>query len=113
MRAAQNDLWLRDNPPEIDFLLHWPPFNVSKDHPITKTTGKAHEQVTGEQAKVQGFVAAADASFLNGRGIPSIVYGPGNILVAHAVNEYVSVEELITAAKTYALSAINWCGVEE
>ena len=52
-----------------------------------------------------------DATFLNAAGIPSIVYGPGSLEVAHAVNEFVSVEEVITATKTYALAALDWCGV--
>ncbi|MEK3935673.1 ArgE/DapE family deacylase [Sporosarcina sp. FSL W7-1349] len=113
MRAAQNDLWLRENPPKLEFLLNWPAFNVPKDHPITQATVEAHEEVTGQPAKVLGFAAVADASFLNERGIPSIIYGPGSILVAHAVDEYVEVEELITAAKTYALVAMEWCGIED
>ena len=40
-----------------------------------------------------------------------VVYGPGSLEVAHAVNEFVSVEEVITATKTYALAVLDWCGV--
>lgn len=111
-RAVQNDLWLRNNPPEVEFLLHWPAFDVAVDHPIVQATSRAHKEATGEEATVHGFVAVADAAFLNAKGIPSIIYGPGSILVAHAANEYVLVEDLIKAAKTYALTAIDWCGID-
>ncbi|WP_341302623.1 ArgE/DapE family deacylase [Lysinibacillus sp. FSL H8-0500] len=112
-RAVQNDLWLRNHPPEIEFLLHWPAFNVPTDHPIVQATSRAHEEATGEEAVIHGFAAVADAAFLNAKGIPSIIYGPGSILVAHAANEYVLVEDLIKATKTYALTALEWCDMEE
>ena len=51
------------------------------------------------------------AGFLMVAGIPSISYGPGDLRVAHAVDEHVSIDELVTACKTFALLAADWCGV--
>ena len=111
--ASKMDPWLAENPPKVEWLLYWPASNVDKDAPICRLCASAHEFVTGEPAVYQGFTAVNDAAFLNLQGIPSITYGPGSILVAHSVDEYVDISELIIAAKTYAVSAINWCGVEE
>jgi acetylornithine deacetylase len=52
-----------------------------------------------------------DATFLNQAGIPTIGVGPGHIQHAHAANEHVEIEELVDAAKIYALCIVEWCGV--
>ena len=114
-RAAELDPWLREHPPQLDWKVHWPPFNVEVDHPICQAVVKAHQEaVAGTKlegpAKVAGFYAVCDAAFLHRDGVPAIVYGPGSLLVAHAADEYVEIEELIAATKTYALLTIDWCG---
>ena len=116
-KACQLDPWLRDNPPEIKFNLHWPPAQISIEHPIVQTCAQAHRQVISprkvdDRELFQGFCAVCDAAFLNMAGIPSVIYGPGSVLQAHAVDEYVHIEELITATKTFALAAMDWCGYQ-
>jgi acetylornithine deacetylase/succinyl-diaminopimelate desuccinylase family protein len=107
--AANLDPWLKIHPPRFEWKLWWPPYNVDVNHPICKTMANAHESATGNPAQFHGFAAVCDAAFLNKHGIPAIVYGPGDIITAHASNEYVEINELISATKTYALSALDWC----
>ena len=52
-----------------------------------------------------------DASWLTKGGTPAISYGPGDLRVAHADDEYVLIDEVMCAARTYALLAMDWCGV--
>jgi acetylornithine deacetylase len=116
-RACQLDPWLRENPPEIKFNLHWPPAQIPIEHPIVQTCAGAHRQAispqtTDDRELFQAFCAVCDAAFLNIAGIPSVIYGPGSLLQAHAVDEFVYIEELITATKTFALAAMDWCGYE-
>jgi len=40
-----------------------------------------------------------------------VSYGPGSILTCHCFDEHVPIEDLIRAAKVYAATAIQWCGV--
>jgi acetylornithine deacetylase len=42
--------------------------------------------------------------------MPAVLYGPGDVSLAHAVNEYVEIEEVITATKVIALMIVHWCG---
>ena len=42
--------------------------------------------------------------------MPAVLYGPGDVSLAHAVNEYVEIEVVITATKVIALMIIQWCG---
>ena len=114
--AAAMDGWLRDNPPEVKWNLNWPPFNIPEDHPICQTIGRAHEQAAkgtrfeGPYATT-GFYAVDDGVFLQAGGIPAVTYGPGHIHQAHQIDEYVNIDEMITATKAYALAMMDWCGV--
>ena len=110
-RFAKTDPWLRENPPKVEWLAWWPPYDVSAEAPICKAVAAAYEAALEESAKYYGFAAVDDAAFLNRAGIPAISIGPGSLAVAHAPNEYVEIAELVDAAKIYALSIIEWCGV--
>ena len=116
--AAQLDEWLRDHPPALDWKVNWPAFVVDEEHPICKQVAKSHEEAAagtrfaGPPA-VAGFYAVCDAAFLNPQGVPSIVYGPGSLLVAHAADEYINIDELMVATRTYALATMDWCGVSD
>ncbi len=111
-RFAQTDPWLRENPPGVDWgTFWWPPYDVPVDAPICTAVATAYDAVLGEPAGFYGFAAVDDAAFLNQAGIPTITLGPGHLQVAHAPNEYVEIEEVVDAAKIYALSIVEWCGV--
>ena len=73
----------------------------------------SHMSATGRRAKINGFAAVCDAAFLDAKGIPAVIYGPGDLLVAHAFNEYVETSELVDSAKSIALTLLDWCGYEE
>jgi acetylornithine deacetylase/succinyl-diaminopimelate desuccinylase-like protein len=109
-RAAALDPWLREHPPTVTWNHAWPQSVVDAEHPIVAETCAAHEGASGEPARLRGFAAVDDASFLTAAGIPAISYGPGDLRVAHAVDEHVEIAELITATRTYALLAASWCG---
>jgi acetylornithine deacetylase len=55
-------------------------------------------------------VAGCDAAWMCERGIPTLIYGPGDIANAHSPNESVAVADLLQAAKVYALTALRFCG---
>ena len=114
--AAQLDEWLRVHPPKLEWKVNWPAFAVDEAHPICETVSDAHVEAAqgtrfAGRPKTAGFFAVCDAAFLNNQGVPSIVYGPGSLLVAHAADEYVEIDELMVATKTYALATMEWCGL--
>jgi acetylornithine deacetylase len=53
-----------------------------------------------------------EGTWLEREGIPSIVFGPGDLRVAHGRDESVAVEEVFAAAKGLAGCAIEWCGID-
>ena len=118
LQAARLDPWLKENPPEIKWNFNWPATSIDPGHPIVRNMLAAHERVTidtaeiASHAQLQGFCAVDDASWLNAAGIPSVTYGPGSLHHAHSENEFVPIEDVITATKVYAVAAMNWCGYE-
>ena len=110
-RAAAEDPWMREHPPTVEWRHHWPRSAIAADHPIVAATARAHERATGLPARVAGFAAVDDATWLNAAGIPAITYGPGDLRAAHAVDEYVDIDEVMMATRTYALLALEWCGL--
>jgi acetylornithine deacetylase len=115
--AAQLDGWLRENPPRVEWKLHWPSSGVPADHPICLAVSEAHE-IGAEgtpfagRPPVHGFYGVEDTAWLMKEGIPAISYGPGDLRLAHAPNEHCRIDEILCAARTYALTAMRWCGTE-
>jgi acetylornithine deacetylase len=117
LAACQLDPWLREHPPELEWLLRYPPLETPWEHPLPQAMARAWESVTGEAVPAPGpdhpahFGAAMEGSWLQHAGIPSIVFGPGDLRVAHAKDEYVFLDEVIAAAKGLAACAMEWCHV--
>ncbi|NPV75344.1 MAG: M20/M25/M40 family metallo-hydrolase [Anaerolineae bacterium] len=81
-----------------DFLKAWvtPP-----EEPFRKLVEKALHQI-GIQVEPVIFRGCTNASVSAGdMGIPSLIYGPGNLDLAHKPNEYVEIEELLLSVKAY------------
>lgn len=57
-------------------------------------------EVVGEKKKV-GVPYGTNASRLSMTGIPAVVFGPGSILQAHTVDEWISTEQLEQASEIY------------
>jgi succinyl-diaminopimelate desuccinylase len=58
---------------------------------------------TGRDPADVGFTGITDARFyINDARIPTVVLGPGSLAVAHTADEWVRIDELVTAARVYA-----------
>src|SRR5215204_5801582 len=112
---AERDPWLREHPPELTwFGGQFAPAEVEPDAPICEALKKAHEWVTGKEPPVEGVPYGADMRiFIRFGEMPCVMYGAGDVNVAHAPDEHMSVTELLTAASTLACLLIDWCGVDE
>lgn len=117
LAAAQLDPWLREHPPAFEWNGNWPAADTPWDHPLVATLRAAHEASTGTPVADPGpgnpvaFGAVSDASFYEAKGIPSVVFGPGDVARAHAADESIILDEITTAATTLALAIAAWCGV--
>jgi acetylornithine deacetylase/succinyl-diaminopimelate desuccinylase family protein len=105
------DPWLRVHRPTLEWPHQWPAYDTPVEHPVVSTLSSAHERVLGRSAVIQGFPAVDDATYLERGGIPAISYGPGDVMMAHSVDEYVNCADVIDACKVLATTALEWCGV--
>ncbi|MDE3075872.1 MAG: M20/M25/M40 family metallo-hydrolase [Chloroflexota bacterium] len=92
---------------------HFPPFEVSRDAEIVGIVADAARMVTGAEPEI-GSVApykfyGTDAAHLSRAGIQGVVCGPGGKKTT-SPDEAVEVDELVNAARIYALTIAAICG---
>jgi acetylornithine deacetylase len=71
--------------------------DVAQDHPLVVALSAAIRKETGAVA-VESAHYATDAGVYARAGIPSVVFGPGNITQAHTKDEWISLDELAHAS---------------
>ncbi len=113
MEAAKRDPWLREHPPEVEWIGGQSvPAEMPLDAPICAAVSGAHERVTGRKPGVEGVTYGADMRFfVRIGGMPCVMYGAGDIGWAHCADEHISIPELLTATETIACLLADWCGV--
>ncbi|MEM3018487.1 MAG: YgeY family selenium metabolism-linked hydrolase [Candidatus Bathyarchaeia archaeon] len=85
-----------------------PPAYVPPENPVVKALSRAAESVTGKTPEFTKYRFGTDASYLGTiAGIPTVGLGPGDEMLAHSPNENVPIDEVITAAKIYAMLALT------
>jgi acetylornithine deacetylase len=85
-----------------------PGSTMSEDHPVFKLLARNLESLTGQLPSHEPAPFACDGFMFNLHSpTPVVIFGPqgGN---AHAPDEWVDVEDLITLTKTYALTIADW-----
>jgi acetylornithine deacetylase len=88
------------------------PSDVATDAPVVRALSAAMADA-GEAVAVEGMSAWTDAALLNDAGIPAICYGPGDIALAHAAEEWVPVAEIERATRVMEAMIARWCGSGE
>ncbi len=83
------------------------PSDVALDAPVVQMIKRAL-RAEGIPATVEGLSAWTDAALLNESGIPAICFGPGDIRLAHAAEEYVPVSDIEVATSVLERVALEW-----
>ncbi|MDB5552620.1 MAG: acetylornithine deacetylase/succinyl-diaminopimelate desuccinylase [Rhizobium sp.] len=114
-RAAEMDPWLRLNPPVVHWDSNWPVSDTDPSHPLVRSLVDARTAVLGAipagVSDTAGFNACCDSAFIEQKGIPSVIFGPGDLRCAHSIDEFVNLSEVVDAARILARGAARWCGV--
>ena len=114
-RAAAAHPWLAAHPPEVEWWGgRFDPAVTDPADPIVRAVTGAAADVTGSAPPVEGVTYGADMRLLVNVGrIPTVLFGPGDVRVAHMPDEYVPVDDLRAAARALVLTALRFCGVRE
>ncbi|HEX9888981.1 MAG TPA: ArgE/DapE family deacylase [Nitriliruptorales bacterium] len=110
--AARTDRWLRAHPPQV----RWPgaqffPARTAVDAPVVRTVCAAHAAEVGDPV-VRGMPYGCDMGITVGHsGIPTVVYGPGDIRQAHGPDEWVEFDDVVTCSRALVRTILDFCGV--
>jgi acetylornithine deacetylase len=96
---------------EAHLVLLQAPSDVAPNAPIVRALSEALTDL-GERVTVDGMSAWTDAALLNEAGIPAICFGPGDIALAHAAEEWIDVDEIERATGVLEALITRWCNEE-
>ncbi len=113
-RVAEEDEWLSDHPPELEFFgLQADPHEVDPSEVLLQTAMKNAEWVTGRNGVFYGGSAGNDTRYYKRYyDIPATSVGPEATDI-HGADEFVTVDSLLETSKTIADTVIDYCGVAE
>ncbi len=108
---ADGDQWLREHRPRLEWPgVRFAPSEVSPSHELVKGALAAFEATQGRSAEVKGMTYGTDMTHFNRiAGIPTILFGPGDMALAHRNDERVPVDQLHAATSVLARTATQWC----
>lgn len=109
-RAAQSDEWLASHPPGVEwFEGQFEPADTPAGSAIVRAIAESHHAICGSSSAIHGVPYGSDLRFFtNYAQMPAVLYGPGDVKLAHSLNEFVPIEEIVLAAEVVALTILNW-----
>jgi formylaminopyrimidine deformylase len=120
--VASADPWLRDNPPQFvwggksmieDRGEIFPSLEIDPEHPGTRCLASSYENLLTEKPQIGMSPTVTDAGWLGRAGIPTVIFGPGKLEDAHAVNEKVEIQQLLDFTKVLAVFIAEWCNTRK
>jgi acetylornithine deacetylase len=102
--ACAADEFLRDQPATVEITGgRFGSARVPADHPLPVGLAAVVERVTGRRPESLGEPYGADMQmFVNHGGTPCVIFGPGDVRVAHSADEHVPLDEVETCARVLA-----------
>ena len=104
-RACAGDEFLRDHPARVEvFGGRFDSARVDPDGPLPSSLVAAAADVDGRLPRRIGVPYGADMRLLVNEGAtPTVIFGPGDVRVAHAADEHVPLEEVVRCARVLAV----------
>ena len=110
LNLAEEDPWLRDHPLEIKWSGgQFESGEIPLNHPLVKLCQQCMVDLTGHERVLQGAPYGSDLRLLvNFGGIPTVLFGPGDVRLAHMPDEHTESSQVILAARAYILAALRF-----
>lgn len=102
--ACDADDFLRDHRATVEITGgRFGSARVPSDHPLPAGLAATIEEVTGRRPELLGEPYGADMRlFVNVGGTPCVIFGPGNVKVAHSADEHVPLGQVEDCARVLA-----------
>jgi putative selenium metabolism hydrolase len=83
---------------------YYPTWKTAPDHRLVRAGVETYSALLGAQPRVDKWTFSTNGVAICGKhGIPSIGFGPGDEVFAHAPNEAIPIDHLVKASAFYAL----------
>ncbi len=93
---------------EYGMAKYYPTWILDPGHPALVRAGEVFRSLFQAEPRVDKWTFSTNAVVINGmHGIPTIGFGPGNEVAAHAADEKIAVDDLVKASAFYALYALH------
>lgn len=101
LEAVRRDAWLADHPPSVVRTgAGFGSAEIAPDHPLVGCVSAAAGSVLGAPPALVAKPYGCDmAMWMGVGGVATVVYGPGDVRLAHAADEWVSLRQVTTAAR--------------
>lgn len=111
--ANESDPFLREHPATVEIVGgQFGSGRVPSDHGLPTGLAAAVESVTGRRPALLGEPYGADMRlFINVGDTPCVMYGPGDVKVAHSADEHVPLAEVEECARVLAAWVVRELGV--
>lgn len=122
LKVALGDPWLGEHPPQFEWggtsMIEergeiFPSLDIDPEWKGIQTLKKVHARHFESEPTVGMSSTVTDGGWLGEAGIPTVIYGPGDLQNAHAVNESVSIEELVHFTKVMVNFIYDWCSTKK
>ena len=102
--ACAADPFLREHPAAVEITGgRFSSARIPADHQLPVGLADAVQAVTGRRPGLIGEPYGADMRLLVNEGAtPTVIFGPGDVRIAHAANEWVPLDEVETCARVLA-----------
>jgi acetylornithine deacetylase len=110
--ACAADDFLREHPATVEITGgRFGSARVPSDHPLPTGLADAAEAIGGRRPALLGEPYGADMQmFVNVGGTPCVIFGPGDVRVAHSADEFVPLDEVETCARVLAAWVLRELG---
>ena len=109
--SARTDAWLLEHPPVVEwFEGQFESAQSPIDAPVLQLLRDSHLSVLKRAPAVHGVSYGSDLRFFtNNANMHAVLYGPGDVSLAHSLDEHIPFQEVIDAAKVIGCTILNWC----
>jgi acetylornithine deacetylase len=112
--AAADHAFLRDHRPEVEIVGgRFGSARVPSDHRLPTGLAAVATAVLGRSPELIGEPYGADMRlFVDEGATPCVIFGPGDVRVAHSANEYVPIDQVVDCARVLAAWIVRDLGVD-
>lgn len=109
-RAAAADPWLAAHPPRIRWVEgQFASAQTPATAHVVAALADAHRELTATTIGMHGVPYGSDLRlYVNDAGMPAVLYGPGDVVHAHAVDEHVAIADVVQVAGVLATALLRW-----